>query len=177
MQESWSRLKAGLPKTEHWEVWTRWYEARRDGEQAVESLERYRVLQDETFWRNSPREINAAIKAEERRWRSLEPRPAPFDYRVVDGKIDVVPETARPIDAGASRDLQAECLRKARAVKESLERKQADVDVRVDMEMLLERLSSEVLRPGLILSSLRSLEAIDRAYDSPGDGKSFFRTL
>jgi hypothetical protein len=114
----------------------------------------------------SPREINAAIQAEERRWRSLEPRPAPFDYRVVDGKIDVAPETARSIDAETSRDLQAECLRKARAVKERLNRMQADAGVRADVEMLLERLGSEVLRPGLILSSLRGLEAIDRAFDS-----------
>jgi hypothetical protein len=121
VQENWCRLKAGLPKTEHWEVWTRWYEARRDGEQAVESVERYRALQDENFWRKSIREINAAIAEEEGRWRSLEPRPAPFDYRVVDDKIDVAPETAQSIDAGTSLDLRDECLRKARGCTRAAE--------------------------------------------------------
>jgi hypothetical protein len=119
-----------------------------------------------TEGRRIPVITTEAIVTEERRWRALEPRPAPFDYRVVDEKIDVAPETARSIDAETSRDLQAECLRKARAVAERLQRSQADDGVRLDVEMLLERLGSETLRPGLILSSLRSLEAIDRAYDT-----------
>jgi hypothetical protein len=165
-QENWDRLKSGLPKTERWETWTRWYEARRDGKEPVESLERHRVLQDQDFWRQSPQKINTAIEAEERRWRALEPRPAPFDYHVIGGKIDVAPEAARSINAKTSLDLQAESVRKARVLKERLERMQADERLRADIEMLLERLTSSVLRPGLILSSLRSLEAINRAYDS-----------
>jgi len=166
MQEHWDRLKSGLPKSEHWEVWTRWYEARCNGQPPVEALERYRVLRDQAFWRQSPQQINAAIAEEERRWRSLEPRPAPFDYYVVDDKIDVAPETAPSIDAGTSLDLRDECLRKARAVHERLSRMQADENLRADIGMLLGRLTSEVLRPGLILSSLRSLEATAKAYDS-----------
>jgi hypothetical protein len=160
----WERLTSGLPKSEHWDTWTRWYEARRDGNPAVESLERYRVVQEENFWRQSTSVINAAIAAEERRWHSLEPRPAPFDYRVVDGRIDVFPETAQSIDASTTRDLQTECLRKAHAVKVRL--RQADESTRADVDLLLEHLSTEELRPGLILSSLRSLEATARAYDS-----------
>jgi hypothetical protein len=123
-------------------------------------------MQGQTFWRQSTSDINAAIADEERRWLSLEPRPAPCDYRVVDGKIDVAPETAQSIDAAITRDLQAECLRKAHAVKERLSRMQADESTRSEVDLLLQRLSTEELRPGLILSSLRGLEATARAYDS-----------
>jgi hypothetical protein len=166
VQEEWARLKSGLPKGEHWEVWARWYEARRDGKEPIETLAPHRLLQDRDFWRQSPREINAALEAEERRWRDLKSRPAPFDYRVIGGKIDVAPEAARSIDTQTSHDLQAECVRKVSTLKERLDRMQADDGVRADIEMLLERLSSAVLRPGLILSSLRSLEGIAHAYDS-----------
>jgi hypothetical protein len=132
-------------------------------------IEVARVMIADEIWKKGPREVNAEIARlikEERRWRSLEPRPAPFDYCVVDDKIDVAPETVPSIDAGTSLDLRDECLRKARAVHERLNRMQADANARADIGILLGRLTSEVLRPGLILSSLRSLEATAKAYDS-----------
>ncbi len=49
---------------------------------------------------------------------------------------------------------------------ERLNRMQADENLCADIGMLLGRLTSEVLRPGLILSSLRSLQATAKAYDS-----------
>ncbi len=68
VEEYYALLKKMLPPDEDWDVWTRWYEAIRDGREfGSEALERFRVLQPEEFWKQPPAAINRAIKDEERR--------------------------------------------------------------------------------------------------------------
>jgi len=57
----WEMLKLTLLTGEYWDVWTRWYEDRRDGKPANEELELFRVLQPEEFWQQKPSVINKAI--------------------------------------------------------------------------------------------------------------------
>lgn len=63
----WADLKSALPTDEYWDVWTRWWEARRDGLPANKEFELFRATRDEEFWKRSPRQINEAIAAEEER--------------------------------------------------------------------------------------------------------------
>ena len=86
-------------------MWPRWYDAVLAGvDRFVEPVEVFRATRPEEFWTQPVAAINAAIKDEEARWASLEPRPAAHDFRVVDGRIDVMPEDARPIDAETAQD-------------------------------------------------------------------------
>jgi hypothetical protein len=61
--EEWRFTKrALLALDEGWEVWTDWYEARRDGRFAVGGLEVARVLVPEERWQQNPIVVNLAIK-------------------------------------------------------------------------------------------------------------------
>jgi hypothetical protein len=98
----------------------------------------------------------------------LKQKAAPFAFRVVNGKIDVAPEDAIPIDEQVARDFHAEAKRKAAELKERLARAQADKRLQDSLARLQQYLGENVedIRPGLILSVLRSLESDHRAYDT-----------
>ncbi len=165
--EEWERLKAGLPTGEHWDVWTRWYEAIvAGGDGFIPEVEIFRATRPESFWQQPVAVINKAIKDEEARWTTLAPRPAAHDFRVVDGRIDAAPEDAAPLDAPTAQDLRDETLRKAKALQTRLERMQADESLRADVAELIARLTAPELRPGLLLSSIASLDSALRAYDT-----------
>jgi hypothetical protein len=98
----------------------------------------------------------------------LKQKAAPFAFRVVNGKIDVAPEDAVSIDEQVARDFHAEAKRKAAELKERLARAQADKRLQDSLARLEDYLGQNVddIRPGLILSALRSLESDHRAYDT-----------
>jgi hypothetical protein len=168
----WGTLRAALLAADQgWEVWTEWYEARLVGDAAHppnEALEIARATIPNEIWRHGPAAVNAEIKRLIAEHQSLQQRPAAFQFRVVDDKIDASPEDARPISARDARDLYEEAKRKARDLKDRLQRAQADVDLRAHVDLLLTRLGESYpeMRPGLMLSMLRSLESDVRAYDS-----------
>ena len=110
---------------------------------------------------------------------SLQQRPAAFQFRVIDDQIDALPDDARPIDARDARDLYEEAKRKGNVVKDRLQRAQADVDLRAHVDLVLTRLGESYpeMRPGLMLSVLRSLESDVRAYDSEEGRKELSAAL
>lgn len=62
-RRDWTRLKLALHSlNQDWEVWTDWYEARRDGRPADEALEIARVMIADDIWRQGPAILNAEIK-------------------------------------------------------------------------------------------------------------------
>lgn len=98
---------------------------------------------------------------------SLQQRPAAYRFRVVENKIDALPDDARPIDAEVAGELYDEVRRKAGLVQGQLQVAQGDANVRAHVALLLSRLGEDYrdMRPGLMLSVLRSLESDVRAYD------------
>ncbi len=111
--------------------------------------------------------MNVEIKRLIAEHQSLQQRPAAFQFRVIDDKIDALPDDARPIDAKTARDFYDEAKRKGQEVTDRLQRAQADENIRAHVDLLLARLGSSYadMRPGLMLSVLRSLESDVRAYD------------
>jgi hypothetical protein len=169
--ENWQRLKKGLLSTDRgWDVWTDWYEARLAGDAACppnEALELARATIPDETWRQGPATVNAEIKRLIAEHQSLQQRPAAFQFRVVDDKIDALPDDALPIDAETARDFYDEAKRKGQDLKDRLQRTQADENIRAHVDLLLARLGSSYadMRSGLMLSALRSLESDVRAYD------------
>ena len=169
--EAWLSLKAALlAGGEDWDVWTDWYEARLAGDTAhppIEALEVARATIAGAIWRQGPAVVNADIKRLIAAHLNLQQRPAAFQFQVVGDKIDALPESARPIDVEDARDFYDEAKRKGQELKDRLQRAQADENIRAHVDLLLVRLGSSYadLRPGLVLSVLRSLESDVRAYD------------
>jgi hypothetical protein len=179
----WVKLKAALPPNEDWDVWTRWYDERLNGAPLRgEAYELVFATVPEEVWDQGPAAANRWIKehlppepktSEAPREKGqenelLKQKAAPFAFRVVNGKIDVAPEDAVSIDAQVARDFHAEAKRKAAELKERLARAQADKRLQDSLARLEDYLGENVedIRPGLILSALRSLESDHRAYDT-----------
>ncbi len=95
----------------------------------------------------------------------LDPRPAAFDFRVVDGIIDVAKENAVSIDESTTDDLASESRRKAIGFSERIEKTNASPILKEDVKRFISRLEG-TLRPGLVLSSLRSLESYREFFES-----------
>ena len=112
--------------------------------------------------------MNAEIKRLIAEYTSLEQRPAAFKFRVIDDKIDALPDNSRPINARDALDFYDEAKRKGQVLRDRLQRVQADETIRAHVDLLFTRLgqSYSEMRPGLMLSVLRSLESDARAYDS-----------
>ena len=169
--EAWRSLKSALLAAgEDWDVWTNWYEAGLAGDAAHprnEVLEVARATIPDRIWRQGPAVVNAEIKRLIAEYQSLQQRPAAFQFQVVEDKIDALPDDARPIDAQDARDFYDEAKRKGHDLRNRLQRAQADENIRAHVDLLLARLGSSYadLRPGLMLSALRSLESDVRAYD------------
>jgi hypothetical protein len=181
--ELWAKLKAALPPREDWEIWTRWYDERLKGAPSRgEAYELVFAVVPNEVWDQGPAVANRWIKEHlppERKTSDdsqekgqenelLKQKAAPFAFRVVNGKIDVAPEDAVSIDEQVARDFHAEARRKAAELKERLARAQADKRLQDSLARLEQYLGQNVedIRPGLILSALRSLESDHRAYDT-----------
>ena len=169
LDQQWKELKEALQfASEGWEVWIDWYEARLDGRIRSQEVElayvefSRNVSSTATAW-----EANFEIKRLIERSQSLQQRPAAFQFQVVGDKIDALPDDARPIDAETARDFYDEAKRKGHDLRDRLQRTQADENIRAHVDLLLTRLglSYSDMRPGLMLSALRSLESDVRAYD------------
>ena len=180
---AWLSLRAALlAANEGWEVWTDWYEARLAGDAGRppnEALEIARAKIADQIWKQGPAAVNAEIKRLIAEHTSLEQRPAAFRFRVVDDKIDALPDDARPIDPEDARGLYDEAKRKGLILKDRLQRVQADETIRAHGDLLLTRLGNSYseMRPGLMLSVLRSLESDVRAYDSEEGRKELSAAL
>jgi fido (protein-threonine AMPylation protein) len=104
--------------------------------------------------------------ASERNSEPLDSRPATFDFRVIDDVIDLAPETADSLDRETTEDLASEALGKTVILAERLEKTNVSNSFKQDLSRLSKRLSG-IIRPGLILSSLRNVESYQYFYESP----------
>jgi hypothetical protein len=169
---AWQDLRSAmLASHEDWRVWTDWYEARLLGNltwPVNEALEVARALIDDDTWKQGPRAVNAEIGRIIAEHESLKARPAAFRFQVVADKIDAAPLDARPLDAETAREFYDEAKLKAGKLSKTLERAQADENLRVHLARLIQRLGASYagMQPGLMISTLRSLESDVRAYDS-----------
>jgi hypothetical protein len=176
---AWKSLQAVLPKDEDWKIWFDWYEDRLAGRGRDERHELAFATVPPDVWDKGAAEANAWIKAHlPKRWKPksaslaaegpLKQTAALFSFRLVDSKIAVAPEDAKPSDAEAAHDFFDEARRKARDLREHLERAQADRRLLESLDLLEARLGKDfdAIHPGLILSSLLSLESDFRAYDT-----------
>ena len=174
----WKALCAALPPDENWQVWFDWYDDRLAGRSRGEAHELVFASVPEAEWDKGPAAANAWIKAhlpkqpektgEPENGDVLKQQAGPFSFRVVDGRIVVAPEDAEPVDDEVVRDFYNEAKRKAAELKARLQRAQADAILLNDLARLERYLgeSPADLRPGLLLSILRSLESDHRAYDT-----------
>jgi hypothetical protein len=95
---------------------------------------------------------------------NAEQRPAAYRFELRDGKIDVLPEPPEPDDREFALDTYAELIAKVRELHERLKATNSPPRVVKNVEQLLTALGTRFddLRPGVLLSRSRSLEA-DRA--------------
>jgi hypothetical protein len=95
---------------------------------------------------------------------SAEQRPAAYRFELRGGKIDILPEPPEPEDRGFALDTYQDLVAKARELHERLKGTNSARRVCNSVERLLTALGTrfDALRPGVLLSRSRSLEA-DRA--------------
>jgi hypothetical protein len=100
--------------------------------------------------------------------KSVEQRPAAYRFTSTDGRIGVLPEPPEPLDRLLAVDTQQELLRKARQLLVRLRGSNSAQRVCDSVQGLLGALdvSFDELRPGLLLSRVRSLEADGSAFDT-----------
>jgi formylglycine-generating enzyme required for sulfatase activity len=102
--------------------------------------------------------------------------PAAFRFRIQDGKIDVLPEQADAADFETAKDLYAELIAKANGLRSRLAATNADQRVQRSVERLLEALAARIehIRPGVLLSRSRSIEADRNAFDTEEARRELF---
>jgi hypothetical protein len=100
--------------------------------------------------------------------KAVEQIPAAFRFGVKENKIDALPENLETLDPTVSLDLYEELVAKTRVLLERLKRSNVDPHVNFAVERLLQSLGANYgdVRPGLVLSRLRSIESIVAGYDS-----------
>jgi hypothetical protein len=111
-----------------WAVWFSWYQRRVEGRKlsVSDDIERVYAEVPDSLWNDGPVPVNRWIKDRLAEHPNLNQRAAAFQFRIVDDKIDALPDDARPIDATASSDLYDEAKRKAHLLEDRLQRAQAD---------------------------------------------------
>ncbi|WP_394688337.1 hypothetical protein [Hoeflea sp.] len=108
---------------------------------------------------------------------NLEPQaPAAFRFEWSDEKIFAQPPGTFSPDSETAQDLLDDARRKALSLAERLERSNAEKRVRDSLEGLIAVLADRVpdLRPGLLRSRSRSIEADAMAYAAPSDERELF---
>jgi hypothetical protein len=105
----------------------------------------------------------SAIKAAERKQ-----RPAAYRFTIRGEEIDLFPEPPDPEDPAFARDTFEELVAKTKELHERLLRTNSAHRPLLSVERLLNALSNgfEDLRPGLLMSRVRSVEADQAAFDS-----------
>jgi len=107
---------------------------------------------------------------------ALQQRPAAFRFRIHNAKIDTLPDQATVVDLNAAKDLYAELIAKADSLQSRLVKTNSDPRVQRSVERLLDALATrfEDVRPGVLLSRSRSIEADRNAFDSEDARRELF---
>jgi hypothetical protein len=107
---------------------------------------------------------------------ALEQRPASFRFGFRNGKIDALPEQPAITDIDVAADLHTEVLSKARALESRLIQTNSDQRVRASATRLLSELEKGLaqIRPGILLSRSRSIEADRNAFDTQEARRELF---
>src|SRR5262249_20788125 len=94
--------------------------------------------------------------------------PAAFRFGVQNNKIDALPENLETLDSQISQELYQELVGKARSLSDRLRRSNADPHVSFAVERLLQSLGARYgdVRPGVVLSRLRSIESVVAGFDT-----------
>lgn len=101
--------------------------------------------------------------------------PAAYRFRWQGNRLEAAPPVDIASDPEGAGILLDETRRKAESLAERLERSNADKRVLTSVQGLISILPSNVadLRPALLRSRVRSVEADAQAYSSPGDEEQF----
>jgi hypothetical protein len=99
---------------------------------------------------------------------AVEQIAAAFRFGIQDNKIDVLPENLETLDPAISQDLYDELVTKAQTLDARLKRSNADPHAGFAVERLLLSLGARYddVRPGVVLSRLRSIESIVSGFDT-----------
>lgn len=108
--------------------------------------------------------------------KSVEQRPAAYRFTSTGDKIDVLPEPPAPIDRQLATDTQQELLRKAQELLSRLCNSNSAQRVCDSVQRLVDALDVpfDQLRPGLLLSRVRSLEADRATFDTEDAREELF---
>ena len=108
--------------------------------------------------------------------KSVEQRPAAYRFTTAGDKIDVLPEPPEPLDRQFAVDTQQELLRKAHALLARLHNSRSAQRVCDSVRGLIDGLEKpfDELRPAVLLSRVRSLEADGAAFDTDGARAELF---
>jgi hypothetical protein len=93
---------------------------------------------------------------------------AAFRFGIRDNKIDALPENLETLDPAISQKLYEELVAKAQALDARLKRSNADPYAGFAIERLLQGLGARYddMKPGVVLSRLRSVESIVSGFDT-----------
>ncbi len=107
---------------------------------------------------------------------AIQQLPAAFRFGVQNGKIDAISETYQTVDGPAAKDLYDELREKLQALMDRLRRSNIDPHARFSAEKLLRALGTvfEDVRPGVVLSRMRSMEAIRDAFSTEEGREGLF---
>lgn len=102
--------------------------------------------------------------------------PAAFRFSINDTKIDVLSEQPETIDDPTAMDLYGELSQKLTEFVESLHGSNIDRRVKLSAERMLQGLGGEFadVRPGVVLSRMRSMEAIRDAFSTDEGREALF---
>jgi len=103
-------------------------------------------------------------------------RPAAFRFGLRNGKIDTLPERANFTDRAAANDLYSELKAKAQSLRDRLAQSNSDQRVQGSVNRLLDALGERLadVRPGVLLSRSRSIEADRNAFNTPKARRELF---
>jgi len=107
---------------------------------------------------------------------ALTQRPAAFRFGLRRGKIDALPERPKVSDIDVAEDLYSELVSKTRALAERLTRTNSDQRAQASVGRLIECLGArlEDVRPGILLSRSRSVEADRNAFSTAKARRELF---
>jgi PTS system mannose-specific IIA component len=108
--------------------------------------------------------------------RTIAQRPAAFRFALRGYKIDALPEVPEVVDADVADSLYSELFNKANVLKRRLAETNSDKRVQDTIQRLIDALADRFdrVRPGVLLSRSRSVEADRNAFDSEEGRRELF---
>ncbi len=136
---------------------------------------KWHVEDGETTGKSEGGEVNLARDVDEALQNVEAQAPAAYRFRWQDNRLEATPPADIASDPEGAQILLDETRRKAESLAERLVRSNADKRVLASVRGLLSVLPDNVadLRPALLRSRARSVEADAQAYSSPGDEEHF----